>query len=215
MTSHFTPGGATGRSEPVDTCKDVMLDIETLSIHPSNALVVSMAAIGFTIEAAEPVWGSRITRVFDVREQIMLGREVDTETQKFWMSQTPAAAHHWLHGEPTELGRALNEIAEFLAPYERVWASGIVFDIGNMETLYRSTRIAVPWKYNATRDARTIYKEFTPKTRLRPETVRIDNLHEPAADCENQIWGLWEHWPGLSVQPQAPVPAATGEIFSH
>jgi 3' exoribonuclease, RNase T-like len=188
---------------PPDTCKQAMVDIESMSVHPSNALVLSLGVVGFEIKDEGPVFGKRYDWVFDLPAQLRMGRGVDPDTQAFWAKQPFEAAAHWMNSAgAVPIARALNEIAECLIQYETVWANGIVFDIGNLETLFRSTQIAVPWRYNAVRDARTIYRSFT-KLRLRPVDLDIGPQHHPVTDCISQIWGLWEHWPTLATKPSA------------
>jgi hypothetical protein len=173
--------------------KDVMLDIETLSTR-NDALVLSIAAIPFDCIGQEGPWmGDPLFLVPDMIEQIVMGRHVDQNTQEFWQKQPLEASEHWRNPNTRSTVRsALMQLDAFVAGAPRIWANGIVFDIGILESLYRLVGLVPPWKYNAIRDARTFYDTNTsdrPKLEL-PETVI---LHHPITDCRLQINRLWEH----------------------
>ena len=170
---------------------DVMLDIETLSTRP-NALVLSIGAVRFSC-ATDPIFDTQFFAVPSLMEQIMAGRHVDQKTQEFWQKQPLSASDHWNGPNVAYKGvrEALVGLAEFVTDAPRVWANGIVFDIGIMESLYRANNMEPPWKYNAPRDARTFYD-------TNPEVTKLGSTedylaHHPLGDCKLQIVRLWEH----------------------
>ncbi len=78
---------------------DVMIDIETLSTHPHNAVVLSVAAVSFELHRAAPqIFDSRLC-VLDIHEQIAEGREISYDAMKFWREQSPKARAHWGHSD--------------------------------------------------------------------------------------------------------------------
>jgi hypothetical protein len=94
----------------------------------------------------------------------MLGREVSASTQEFWSKQKPEASAHFLHGgEPDLLGDACVRIANFIGDASGIWAQGILFDLGNIDGLFRQVlKKPAPWHYRAPRDARTYCEEVPP-----------------------------------------------------
>ena len=181
----------------------IMIDIETMSTHPSNAVVLQVALVVFRLEQTGPSIGDRfVTDVPDVREQLFHGRLVGSDTQQFW-DKNKDAAGSWAMADQSPVLTVLDQISKFITehqPYDfpgGFWANGIVFDMGNIESLYRAYDRAMPWKYNAVRDARTVYRCFEPfRDRTNCIGVEAHFAHDPLSDCIDQIFKLWEHWPG-------------------
>lgn len=199
--------------------KDVMIDIETLSVHPSNAVVLSVGACWFDIGIdgvgpdgkllPEPLIGDKFERVLDVRSQLFMGRQVDKSTMEFWAGQqknNPSAVASILTATPAEVTRAMLDLRAFLQPStpataERIWTHGVVFDIGNLTTLFeQATEIALPWKYNAVRDVRTIVYHWPEKRKVtmptdEPAPAQALIQHSALHDCIAQVTHLWSRWP--------------------
>jgi hypothetical protein len=113
---------------------------------------------------------------------------------KFWHDQPDEAKAHWANANPTtHLSDALVGLNGMVGETD-VWANGVCFDIGNIESLCRQQSTPIPWRYNSVRDARTIYREL-PQLRERPTNLNLGPSHDPLTDCITQIWGLWEHLP--------------------
>jgi hypothetical protein len=201
MEHNAGPAPARPAEEAIIKPEGIMVDIETLSTHPFNAAVLSIGAVRFAMKKDAPVIiGTPYLSVLDLNAQIAAGREVSNDTIKFWRDQTPEARKHWADGTPMRVNDALHSFYEFYGgskdPDLPIWANGICFDIGNLESLYRQffPPNRIPWKYNATRDARTMYRAI-PELRSRPPSAMGGADHDPVVDCRNQVWGLWEHWP--------------------
>lgn len=181
--------------------QDIMVDIETMALTP-DALILSIAAVSFEPRSLQqPVNGEVRLLVPNFMDQVMLGRRIDPNTQKWWADAERAeAAAHWLTPEPSTqqtIRGALAELASFvrLMQPQRIWANGAVFDIGILEHAYRSVGFSIPWKYSAIRDSRTIRQELPildarvapPTDQPQPVTVP----HHPVSDCNVQINDLW------------------------
>lgn len=181
---------------------DTMIDIETMSPDSSHAVVISVAMLRFSMNGAEyPTFGARSTINFDVREQLVYGRLVDPGTQLWWERIVdPAARDAAWCGNPFTLEQGLKFIQTYHeVPEDLVWANGVVFDIGNLESLFRMKKLTVPWRYNSPRDARTAYR--LKKQRTRPLFAKEQGpAHDPMVDCVNQVWKLWEHWPDGGIR---------------
>lgn len=170
----------------------IMLDIETLSTHNSNAVVLSVGAVPWSQNKAGVIFNPSRLWVLSLRDQFARGRTTMDSTIKWWQSQSDAARKHWHYPEerPVEIGTFAQEFGQWFPSDAEAWANGIVFDLGNLATLLGVT----PWKYNAAADARTMYRHTT-QFRQRPLDAIDVGAHDPIVDCKNQIWGVWEHWP--------------------
>ena len=166
--------------------KRVMIDIETMSTHNSNALILSVGALEFGLGSAGYSLGEKRLWVLDPVEQLLLGRHVDPKTQTFWKGQPPEAAEHFVYGAQEPLDQFQESLAEFLKDTDELWANGVVFDIGNLASLFDTP----PWKYNVVRDARTVYRTLDPVAGREDRKFRPE--HHPITDCEAQIYGLWQ-----------------------
>lgn len=184
----------------------VMLDIESMSLHQTNALILSIGMKRFDpfVHNFNDCLGESSLLIPSIPEQLLIGREVSTDTQKFWKAQKPEAAAHWrdYNGAPDTLIATCNRLANFVRDARCVWANGILFDLGNIEGLFRQVmNTGAPWHYRAPRDMRTFCEE-TPITRGNehdgsPSPLEQFDLtpHEPVSDCITQIYRVWEHWP--------------------
>lgn len=186
---------------------EVMMDIEALAIHQSKAVVVSVGLLEFHLTPEKPIFRKQLHLIPDIKHQIMKGRIIDPKTVAWWNHPDRAVAlKSWTGSSTVEEGPVENilfQIASFFAdPETPLWANGIVYDVGNVEGLYEDFAVAVPWRYNSPRDARTIYKSFA-QQRTRPVDTRSETYHDALGDCFDQVWRLWEYWPtrGLRLSP--------------
>ena len=179
----------------------VMIDIETMSLHPNNALILSIGMIEFDPTKTDClITGSQDLILPNLEQQLLLGREVSKGTQKFWREQKPEASNHWTReGGRTNLAAVFRTIEMFCRDKSRVWANGPQFDLSNLVELNRQLggdgQDAL-WHYQAPRDMRTFCRE-TPATRLVPigDALDIPGVpHEPVYDCISQAWQVWSHW---------------------
>ena len=180
----------------------VMIDIETMSLHPNNALILSIGMIEFDPVQTEAglVIGAKDLILPSLEQQLLLGREVSKGTQKFWREQRPEASNHWTReGGRTNLAAVCRTVEMFCRDKSRVWANGTQFDLSNLVELNRQLGgdgQEALWHYQAPRDMRTFVKE-TPGTRLIPVGDALDIpgvAHEPVYDCIVQAWQVWAHW---------------------
>jgi hypothetical protein len=193
---------ATG--EPEHKFEHVMIDIETMSLHPNNALILSIGMIEFDPTHIEGlVIGVPSLILPNLEQQLLLGREVSASTQKFWRAQEPEASAHWADPDPSKLmnlAQAMQHVRMFCDGKSRVWANGTQFDLSNIIGLNAqlgSDGQDAMWHYQAPRDMRTFVKEM-PATRLIPvgaDALDIPGVpHEPIYDCIVQAWQVWSHW---------------------
>ena len=196
---------------------DVMLDLETLGLK-NNAVVLSFAAVGFQLYEEKPEIQKRQTWILNLRSQFAKGRTTSDTTLSWWGNQTKAARAHWELGTPMSVELALQQLGDFFPMNQEhiVWANGIVFDIGIIESLYHDFDVPVPWGYRAPRDMRTLCRALS-DSRVRPPSAKEVIAHHPEDDCVHQIWTLWEHWPKGELDPtpkmQPAAPRASRPCF--
>lgn len=172
----------------------VMVDIESLSTS-ADAVVLSIGAVAF----AGVVGAPRVPKfnvALHVQQQINAGREISASTLQWWMKQSDDArslftARAGAVVQPTL--RNFNDwLCSLMAPETDeliVWANGVAFDIAALTSLYATFNTDVPWKYNAVRDARTLYKLFDPGRVHEPPFKGTQ--HDALADAEHQAgWVL-------------------------
>jgi hypothetical protein len=185
--------------EPIDDFKDVMIDIETLSLHKHKALILSIGMIEFDPRPQTGmVVGNRSLIIPAFVPQLLLGRQVSVSTQEFWAKQKPEASRHWMEnfGGGTDLKAVCHAVRNFCAGKDRVWANGTQFDLCNLEGLADDVGEKDLWHYQAPRDMRTFVRE-TEATRLIGVGDALDIpgvAHEPVYDCITQAWQVWSHW---------------------
>lgn len=193
--------------------KHAMIDIETLSTHSSRALVLSIAVTPFDLWLDGPRIERSLLLIMPIIPQLLDGRIVDEGTLDFWRKQTPEARLHFeepnfQHEQativrPTSLASAARYLNGFSwNPDVQVWANGIVFDIGNIENIFGMGPHGVPWKYNATRDYRTLIR-VQPQNRVLDgfdPSASVGVAHDPVDDNHYQIKRLWTHAPQFMLE---------------
>jgi hypothetical protein len=195
-----------------------MTDIESLSLHPGNAFLLSQAIVPFRLAPEGPVMGPPLLLVFDLLEQLFSARHIDDRTRKFWRDQPPAARAHLAdpayvgHGGARPVRTTMEDLAtrigqhleQHCQPKGEVYSQGIAFDLSNLASAMFDQGDKTPWEYWAATDARTLRRKL-PKRRLAPKLDIPGAAHDPVFDCVKQIWGLWEVATDemLGVVPQA------------
>lgn len=163
----------------------LMVDIESLDVTPST-VHISVGAVVFD----ERNMLTKFYRNLKWQEQIDNGRTISESTLRWWFTQD-AAAREALAKEPVSCARALDELATLYRSLEcqRVWANGIVFDIGALESLYRVVKVPIPWGYNSPRDMREMRDEF-------PEIdmVALGTAHNALDDAIRQATYVQTIW---------------------
>jgi hypothetical protein len=132
--------------------KHVMVDIETLGTRPGS-VILSIGACRFDESG---IGVARFYRPIDVFDSLMNGLTVDTTTVGWWRMQSAEARGALAPGRP--LVETLGAFQAFLNAVEGsyLWAKGPDFDCVLLDAAYQATGVKRPWRYNLTRDVRTI-----------------------------------------------------------
>lgn len=184
----------------------LMTDIESLSLHPGQAFMLSLGIVPFRLTPEAPIMGPPLLLVFDPIEQLLGQRRIDDGTRKFWRDQPAAAQAHFRdpayvgHGGVTPTHCGLGDIALHMAAMiadhcvakPEVYSQGIVFDLGNIGSAMIDAGQKTPWEYWAATDCRSLRRKL-PKRRQGPTLTATDGAsHDPVFDSVKQIWALWE-----------------------
>lgn len=151
---------------------NVMVDIESLDVTP-NATILSIGAV--CMESGEE---------FYVEINPKQNRGVSIDTLKFWFAQPIRPPLNGVY----PLAEALRGFSMFLSEQTvdgkklNLWANGITFDIVTLEDACFQCDVPVYWKYNSTRDYRTV-REMFPSVRA-PEFQ--GDRHNALADAKYQ-----------------------------
>lgn len=177
----------------------VMVDIESMSLHKHQALVLSAGLIQFDPRDDETLHiGEKLLLTPNILEQIVLCRRVDVGTQKFWADEIKKdwrSADHWLNPvNVIPVREMITKIGEFCQSVPNVWANGNQFDLANLEQLSEDIGGRTLWHYQAPRDMRTFVKtsKLNAKRNVPPEVRGVP--HEPVYDCISQAWRVWSNW---------------------
>lgn len=178
--------------------KQVMVDIETLSTQPGNALILSVGACEFTMFSGGPVITAHPIWVINPLKQIAMGRHIDYDgTVKWWRKQGRLAMAHWADidvGDIVGVETFLYAFGKLVGDADEIWAKPPSFDVVHIESLYHQAGHNVPWNYRAPRCVRTALD--LPKLRTMPDDIAANAVkHDPLSDCTMQVWQLWEVWP--------------------
>lgn len=191
---------------PPPSFDSAMFDIESMSLHPGAALILSLGVLPYRLTPAGPVMGPGLIIVFnDLGLQLVNCRRVDPGTQQFWSRQPREAHAHFTdpNYQPPEgvtlLRTSLAELGPHLAaflgqhctPDHEILSQGIGFDVSNLVAAMMDAGHKPPWRYNHVVDARSLRRKL-PKRRTAPKLALPAAAHDPVHDDIKQIWGVWE-----------------------
>lgn len=153
-----------------DTEFHFMVDIETLSLRP-NALITEIGAAGIFEDVSLHLNCYDESAVFDVDPETVkwrMARKLTWDAQAMSIREAIEAFNGWI--ETNAKGRE---------PF--LWCKGTDFDLTILRFAYDFLGLKTPWKYNNTRDMRTVLS-FFPEHKI-PEEMKP---HKGLADAWNQ-----------------------------
>ena len=144
---------------------NIMIDLETLSTHPTAA-IISLGAVMFT---EDRIVGKELYDV-DVQEVIDKGFHVDVETLKWWMNQDKVTQKANLNGSwgiEDALDAFMRDILMYGSDSILIWSNGASFDIPILKNAINVTvnydsdvSFEILWRYNQEMCYRTISKLY-------------------------------------------------------
>lgn len=143
-------------SEVSSTAKDCMIDLETLDLKASSA-IVSIGAVMFDARSGV-VTDKTFYYELDWRKQLNQGFTKSLSTIEWWKQQS-AEAKKALKGTVV-LKDALRQFSAWLPEDAVVWGNGPLFDIGKLEYAYDKYDMPHPWKFYNINDCRTIKRLY-------------------------------------------------------
>lgn len=132
----------------------VMVDIETLGTG-NNAVILS---IGATTIPMEHCFYTEV----DINSQV--GRTIDTSTLNWWLDQERNKNVRIPNAGVNTLSTSLMQFFDYIKSVSinaaglEIWCKGTDFDVTILSLAYESLALPIPWKYNDTRDCRTLFK---------------------------------------------------------
>jgi hypothetical protein len=172
--------------------KNIMLDLETLSVTP-DAVVLSMAAVEFypfeDMDTRNPRPVESFSILIDVDTQD--NRAISDDTMAWWARQDQAVQDLMFSPDNRiDLSAGLDKLAKFVQGKDRIWSQGS-FDINILEHAYRQYGKPTPWNFWQISDSRSVID--LSKVDMPPAT------HDPLDDCRRQVLGLKQVFKNLGV----------------
>jgi hypothetical protein len=167
-----------------------MIDLETLATTP-DAVILTIGAQSFDPFTEDKFYDDHFYARIDTECQDE--RAIDDGTVEWWGKQGPEAqAEAFGEENRWDLKEALEALHPIIWKAERIWANGIVFDMGILEHAYKSLGLTLPWQYYKVMDARTVYNVA--------KAGRLGNSHHALEDCVNQIVLLQKSLKKLNIR---------------
>lgn len=171
-----------------------MIDMETLDTSPT-AVILSIGAVKFDpYDLQEP--HTPLYFKPDVDAQTALGRTISDSTLEWWGKQDAAVFEEAMsESDRIPLSDVVAQLNKYVVGVDKIWAQGIVFDIGMLENLYRQLGHPVPWNFWQIRDSRTIMD-------LGDSSAKTGNkdAHNALADAYSQAVAVQQIFKQLGVK---------------
>ena len=172
---------------------DCMLDLETLSTAV-DGVILTIGCVKFDPYSLQEPHSPMYERI-DVDEQTEMGRRIDDATLEWWGKQSPEAFEEAMSEEDrVPVRTVLNALNKYLVGVDKIWAQGVMFDIGMLENMYRQCEMPVPWNFWQIRDSRTIMD-------LGDDSAKTSNAnaHNALADAFSQAVAVQSIFKQLGV----------------
>lgn len=132
-----------------------MWDIETMGTGP-DAIILSIGGIKFDPNGEKMIDGFHYR--FNVNDQEAKGRTTDESTLEWWGKQDNKVIEVAFGDEGrTDVTEILRHMSRWYVGVNKIWAQGVVFDMGILENIYKQYGIPHPWKFWDVRDSRTLF----------------------------------------------------------
>lgn len=202
-------------SETIDFTIDIMIDLETLGTGPGSA-ILSIGAVAFDLdgEGAKDRGFGLAGPSGTFYRNIAIGKNngiADDGAFRWWLGQATEARERLCAAPVDPLGVTLRDFSYWLRswgqgtdastrnPVEwdryRIWSHGENFDIPLLEAGYfRIGSDKAPWRYNATRDTRTLFHALGIRWDAWFEEENQGTAHDALADALTQVRMVQRAW---------------------
>lgn len=176
--------------------RDVMIDIETLSLS-KNAAILSIGAVKFNVEEGRLM--EEFYQNVSLSSCTLLGMHTDPETIKWWEKEDNKAAREALRINQLGIEQTLNLFNSWCGDDEIVpWSNPSTFDIVIIENAYRRCDKFKPWKFYNESCYRTMRRLFPTVTK----DVFKGTKHTALDDAKNQARHLIKILNSVRVMPE-------------
>lgn len=162
----------------------VMVDIETLGIHP-GCVIVSIGAIQFNSFGVQATFYTDVS----IEDCLKAGLNIEPATLFWWQNQGLQ-----LPQDGRLLNAALSYFAEWLdgAKFNTIWCNGASFDFPILAHAYHLFGMTKPWDFRQERCFRTISRLYG------ADLARSAPTHNALEDCYNQVFQFLQILPRIS-----------------
>lgn len=151
----------------------IQFDIETLSLHPTNAVVgeigIHVLHLSHDDEGVHTESDAMLSILLDMEAQQRLGRKIDTDTIQWWLNQNEKArAVMARRAGRVAIIEAIIDVDTFVRKHLEVAAendsrvfilsSAPAFDLTNIRSLYAAAKMEHPWQHWQEHSQRTLRK---------------------------------------------------------
>lgn len=142
---------------------DIMIDLETMGLGPSPAIVQigavlfqPMMAFGDGSDIA--IYPTTFKRTISLQSSLLAGASMDQSTLEWWLSQSDEAKQS-ISEEAVSLRQALLDFTEFCSEHgvSQIWSHGAASDVPWLEASYKLLKLEAPWRHTQVRDTRTLF----------------------------------------------------------
>lgn len=165
---------------------DIMIDIETLDVLPTAA-VLTIGAVKFDPfgdDINDPNCKKFYVKI-DLDSCDRYGCTVSQNTIEWWAKQSKEAQEEAFSvNDRILIESAMNQLYKFCLGAKRVWSHGAGFDIIILEHLFRKIGKSIPWQFWEVRDTRTLFDLGIDPNR--PPVLK----HHALEDAWNQAVGV-------------------------
>lgn len=157
-----------------------MIDIEALDVVPTATILTVGAQMFDPLDEGIPD-GPNTAFYARVTMESQSTRTIDEGTLSWWGTQPQETQDEAFNEENRiPLKEMLEQLYKMAWQSKRVWANGICYDFPILEHAFKQEGMALPWKYHAVRDARTVYSLWS-------ELPKPEAAHHALDDCWRQI----------------------------
>jgi exodeoxyribonuclease VIII len=178
----------TAGTQTPDPLKVVVVDLETLDIRPTAA-IIAIGAVCFDPTGGDPTM-SVFKASIDLGDAVRYG-SVDGHTVAWWMLQSDATRALFKE-KGVKLHEALLSFYEWFPPGTQIYGYGADFDCVILGHAYRAFDMPQPWTYKNQRCLRTL-TALAPSVPLVKAVTPHDALADAVAEAGHLI-KLYKHF---------------------